>query len=978
MRGCIEKIPTGEPTAAAKTFSECRSACNGKKTNQAIFTGDKCICTDWEKLQVKPCEIPHKFKVYWVTHFKKDVEYPIHLKLTYKSARNRSFILPDEFVVFNATAKSDELINYFFDYGDGTVEESANGEMGYSWKNPGTYKVKVTAETRLTKEIVEINVTITYVDEGRPPEIVQIYYGGMTQNKGEINLYISAVSQYPLSCKLLYGDGETKDFKFDKLINEIDEVYKYPEIGIYQAFFNCSNKYGYLSDIAKVYVVQNETELEDISVGTNQTINFKNPSKDEVNILLNNEKVFTSNSPDSIVFDGVNLDKAGDYLLQVTSITNIVLFTKILGVFRPVGDIDIDVDINAVVLGDAIYFTFKISDGDSLHISIQYGDGVGYTLFVPRNKEEKDPTNIQSSHLYKDYGVYNIEFEVANTISYKKTSRVVSVERIIEKASIKATHVSKLGEPTTFVLLVDVANSPSLPIDVDFYYGNGVSETVSFSNRTSPNERLIHKYVYPNYGRYLVNATIKNNVSRIYVDYQVQVGDVITEIDLLTSSPISASEVVIEVRVPKGSPVNIHMDMGDGTILHKRLDNLFHNPKQNRRKRSIENNQTEISTTAVPLSKTTSFESFITTAAPNVSEEKRNNSYEIDLEDKIEHINEPVLFKYKYSKSGTYEVSATVENEFGSKSTWLCPRITIIRQETETFSCSSSNFITYNVSSQQSPIQSYRSSPIYLGLSEDLSCQSVARATYTWRAMRLVKGEWKPELNLCVTKTKDKGLVLPKNIFWYGQIKLIVDMTVELKKLSRQKRELIPDSDNVTSSMTSPSVTSSATTLDETTLENDEKPLLPKPTVSVDNDDSSVEKVLKDKDGFYKWTDFDETYEATLVSSSIEVFLNIVPGPLVAKIAHGTYREVMKDSIVTMDVEGSHDPDVSLKNRSEIFMHLICFKKHSASKVATLKPGQLIAESAKLMNNTLDNMALYQYDSCFKENSKLWVQGFRV
>ena len=98
------------------------------------------------------------------------------------------------------------------------------------------------------------------------------------------------------------------------------------------------------------------------------------------------------------------------------------------------------------------------------------------------------------------------------------------------------------------------------------YHDDAVNEVVQLGKKRDTSAPLTHTYVFDDYGEYDVWATVRNNISRVVVGAVVQVGEDIDYVDVYGDRQRAAvgEPVTFTVQVPRGSPVRLQIDLGDG------------------------------------------------------------------------------------------------------------------------------------------------------------------------------------------------------------------------------------------------------------------------------------------------------------------------------------------------------------------------------------------------------------------------------
>ena len=109
---------------------------------------------------------------------------------------------------------------------------------------------------------------------------------------------------------------------------------------------------------------------------------------------------------------------------------------------------------------------------------------------------QSSPLTLIRRHSYSSLGKHTAWLTVANALGRQPVSRIVSVERNLRTASVKATSVKLLGQPTTFTFTVDPTLTPAMPVAVLLDYDDGTSETVTLGEMRDRAVALSHSHTY--------------------------------------------------------------------------------------------------------------------------------------------------------------------------------------------------------------------------------------------------------------------------------------------------------------------------------------------------------------------------------------------------------------------------------------------------------------------------------------------------
>lgn len=799
-----------------------------------------------------------------------------------------------------------------------------------------------------------LQITIEMVDEGQPPSEVTFKADNMDQSKS-VQAYLLALGYQAKTCSLNFGDGTIEHFEEVDMIFSTVQEHTYETIGFYGVKAECENAYGSTSDIETIVVVNPPLEYEYQSRHVDIVIPIIGANVESNNLLVfvNSHETDAMKTENDVIIDEAVFSYSGEQLVQLKS-NNKIMYTKVLNLQTPVDEVRIDASIIHAEVDDEIEIEFSIGKGDQMQVWISYGDGKEEFLYYP---SPEIPVVLNRNHTYSNLGIYSVEIVVANEVSSKKAIQVMSIERPLELAQVSSHNITQLGQPTTFTFDIDQHMSPAMPVEITIDYNDGVIESIILGKQQQLPVLLNITHTYNTFNIYRITASVANNISSIDVSTLIQVGENITYVDLYSDKERVEVDEQIEFRIhcPRGTPIQLDLDFGDDTEI------TIHRPEViNQYLDGIIPSTTPETTGSAAIEEDSSGE-FID--AFNITAARRKRSAEPfdegsgeiteEVEDVLYNVlgdavltqpqREDFIVRYNYSKPGTYVVRAKVSNKFGFAENFLCPAIVVAKLNAKSVSCSQLSVTITNSSSEDNPLVVMRSKEIILDMDTVTQCTDSLsgnlKTRYTWSAQKLSPyNEWRPELAVCQNEIESDMLVIHPNTLWYGSYKLTTRSSIRTAA-SRKRRDTYVDA-----------------MLDVNPVE-----------------------MFAEKEIFEPVLVLDDT-EGTLLTSDMAVsYLHIIPTPLVAHIRdeEKVHKDVVRWTPVTVDMSNSYDPDVPAgkNNKTGMTFHLFCYQKRFAEVVATKTFEQLLEESSKVANNTVDSTRLYEFEHCFESFEHIWVLG---
>jgi len=91
-------------------------------------------------------------------------------------------------------------------------------------------------------------------------------------------------------------------------------------------------------------------------------------------------------------------------------------------------------DIDAIQLNQTVEFTVTVMTGDNMFLNLSFGDGNYELMYV-----QSAPVTLTRLNPFRSYGKKTARLTVANSLGIHEVLRVISVDRLIRKASMTVT-----------------------------------------------------------------------------------------------------------------------------------------------------------------------------------------------------------------------------------------------------------------------------------------------------------------------------------------------------------------------------------------------------------------------------------------------------------------------------------------------------------------------------------------------------------
>ena len=104
-------------------------------------------------------------------------------------------------------------------------------------------------------------------------------------------------------------------------------------------------------------------------------------------------------------------------------------------------------------------------------------------------------------------------------------------------------------------------------------------------------------------------------------------------------------------------------------------------------------------------------------------------------------------------------------------------------------------------------------------------------------------------------------------------------------------------------------------------------------------------------------------------------YVQVVPSPLSISIVGGTNRTMYAWQSLTVEIN-VFDPDVDANNFTGLNMFVFCYSKRLQSSFMKQSLDSLLANSVRIVNNSLATVSVFEAGNCWNRSNKVWVAGF--
>jgi len=372
--------------------------------------------------------------------------------------------------------------------------------VAHAWSSAGNYSVNVTAITRTTHAVKIVPVQILDLEEGVPPENLDIKADVDRRDPAtdhQVMSFLQAYSPRQKRCTVDYGD-ESDSEVFDELtdpIFSVSQTHQYPGLGFYAVSLACDNKFGTSSETAVAVAAQPGLRYQNVVKGIDLVIPVAGADGSVGSVVVYVDGA-TVSSGVRINNTHVSISKSllattGEHAVTLKTAGGFTFSSKIVNVETPVSGVLLNPSKEATLMNRSVEFVVSVMTGDNMFVNLSYGDGHVEIVYV-----QSSPVTLTRRHSYMSLGKFAARLAVANALGVHEVVRVVSVERPINRVIMKVTSVKLLGQPTTFTFTVDPTLTPAMPVTVRLDYDDGNEETVTLGAMKPVATALTHTYTY--------------------------------------------------------------------------------------------------------------------------------------------------------------------------------------------------------------------------------------------------------------------------------------------------------------------------------------------------------------------------------------------------------------------------------------------------------------------------------------------------
>ena len=563
--------PMPFPVPALTPIVACRELCSGQEV-AGIQLGEMCTCASLDSLlalnhDVSLCDNSTDWHFYSVSGLaEQDSGYEITVDVHVLGEHD--YVKPFEAVEIEITTNFVQD-TFTVDFGDGTTVDIVGHSVSYYWTVEGKFDITVSTAIGIAQISGAIDFLVQDVDEGYAGDFVMLnaFHGDKSR---QVDVDFVNIDRETGLCDIWFGESDGIDQKRVNLagyVENSDLFHEYTNVGRYKMSVECHNPYGLLPNETFFTAKKLETTYHYLHKDLHFTIPVSGDTFFFDNTaVVHNDPSYTISprheSMDSFVLDPAQLRIQENYIEYVFN--NEVIDSRIINVQEVIGKPRITSDRVDGAWNLSTSITVTLPPGNNMFVNVSFGLGIGEMFYV---HHQANFTAIEFMVNYTELGYYPVQANISNDVSFNTSDLLVSVEVPITMMELSISDIVDKDNPV--VLKIDINDGMQGPMKINFEidHGNGYVDTYHHYSDKFFFETYTHKYIYPDWGDYVVCVRAYNNIGSVFDCINVQVGQRITYVDIITNTNgrFSPGDFVKSlIRCPKGSDKVFSIDFGDG------------------------------------------------------------------------------------------------------------------------------------------------------------------------------------------------------------------------------------------------------------------------------------------------------------------------------------------------------------------------------------------------------------------------------
>lgn len=572
--GPLSNVESTSSVPEMTSVRDCRAICSATAYNvAAIRNKTDCACADISaiddmKKENETCNQNSDWALYSASGLgDHDADYEI--TVTVELLGEKPYVKPFEEVLIHISTNFVVNVPFLVDFGDGASLITDVYTVSYHWLVEGTYQITVSTAIGIASVTGSVDFTIENVDEGYAGDYVMLNVHHAEQSR-VANIDFVNVDYATAVCGVKYGESEVTDIQLTDLAEYVENAHLtnvYSDIGRYHMHVDCLNPYG---------SIQNDTYFTSRKLET--TYHFHDKDTEFVTPVDGDTEFFTRvevSHHDSNVSPILHSENSSFLAVDPNSIR---IYENVLT--YSFEDVDIDkriVNVQNNIEKPVIFspeidgawnlttnITVRVPAGNNMFLNVSFSAGEDQLFYI---HNLPFPSEIMFEIMFPVLGYYPVHANISNDISFNTADMLVSVEVPLRTISLNVTNIVDKRNPV--VLLIDLNEDTQGPMKVNFEIdqGNGYVDTYYHYNDKYFFPTYRHEYIYSGWGRFDICVRAFNRISSVIDCIEVQVGEEISYVDILTPTAgrFAPNETVNSViRSPEGSDKTYIVDFGDG------------------------------------------------------------------------------------------------------------------------------------------------------------------------------------------------------------------------------------------------------------------------------------------------------------------------------------------------------------------------------------------------------------------------------
>lgn len=507
-------------------------------------------------------------------------------------------IVAKEELVFTLKVASGSALSYVIDYGDGNtslpIPRTYSGELDdttevtYSYLDPGSKTVVVTAINLFGSDQASLNIDVVEAISGQDIQLEHVYH--ITDEV--ITFRVTVEGGSAVTSTITYDDGSATEqlqhLMLDASKSPVVFTKAYSVAGSYSPSVSFSNCLGTVTKVVPMLVIQVplvaielEANTDPAAVPGNVTYSVRNaaalpnPTDPFCQWIFADGETLTTDAAQlmagsehtvSHYYDG-QLTGIAPTSLNCSNVISYAMIELTVTLQRVIDTVTLTASSEALPVNSMAHFQVKCLAGSHVQFVMTYGDGSVDT--IPHHDQLNSTSPYNLTHVYLFPQNYTTSIRAENDVSSQTTPLQIAIEVPIVSVTIipDKTYVSFPTGKASFKAIIPTDEQPT-NVFCEWNYGDGTPLESTYSSVVQPSDVISKSHTYSEDAVEQVNVTVtcSNIVSSVSAAVKL---DFLRDISGLTISAVDEAYATsvsahFQASVEQGANVLYKVEFGDG------------------------------------------------------------------------------------------------------------------------------------------------------------------------------------------------------------------------------------------------------------------------------------------------------------------------------------------------------------------------------------------------------------------------------